>query len=79
MECASEQVENSEKRVVLSDSEAYLKYQLLNTVCVRGDLPSLNLLLGCPCRNYVEVEFPVEPKFFREMDVVVILLENMGL
>ena len=37
------------------------------------------MLLGCPCRNNVEVEYPVEPKFLREMDVVVILLEKMGL
>ena len=57
----------------------HLKYHLLNTICVRAHLPSLNLLLGCPCRKYVEVEYPVEPKFFREMDVVVILLEKMGL
>ena len=62
-----------------SDSEAYLKYQLLSTVCVRADLPSQNLLLGCPCRNYVEVEYPVEPIFCREMDVAVTLLEKSRL
>ena len=73
MECTSEQVENPYWRVVLSDIEAYLKYQLLNTVSFRASLPNLNLLLGCTFRSYVEVENSVEAKFCRGNDVVTLL------
>ena len=45
-------------------------------VCVRADLPNLNLLLGWTCGNYVEVENPAEAKFCRELEVIVVLLEK---
>ena len=63
MEQAREQADNPYWRAVLSDIEAYLKYQLLKMVRVVA----------------VEVENPVEAKFFRATDVVLTLLEERGL
>ena len=57
----------------------HLKCQLSQTVCVRADLPNLNLLLGCTCGNYVEVYNPVQAKFCREIKVIVTLLEKRRL
>jgi len=49
------------------------------TVCVRADLPNLNLLLGWTCGNYVEVDYPVEAKCCREIEVIVTLFEKGGI
>ena len=43
-----------------------------------GRLTEPNFVTWVPCRNYVEVENPVEAKFFRETDVVLTLLEKRG-
>jgi len=48
------------------------------TVCARADLLNLNLLLGWACGNYVEEDNPVEAKFGREIEVIVMLLEKRG-
>ena len=46
------------------------------TICVRADLPNLNLLLGWTCGSYVGVDKPVEAKFCREIEIIVTLLEK---
>ena len=73
---ASEQVENPYWRAVLSDIEAYLKYQLLKNGSCCGRLTEPKFVTWVPCRNYAEVENPVEARFFRETDVVLTLLEK---
>ena len=48
------------------------------TVCVKVDLPSLNLLLGWTCGNYVEVDNPGKAKFCMKINVNVKLLKKGG-
>ena len=48
------------------------------TVCVRVNLPNLNLLLGWTCGSYVGVENPVESKFCRKIEIIFTLLEKKG-
>ena len=77
-ECLSEQVENTYWRVALFYIKAYFKCQLLQIVCVRADLPNVNLFLGWACSSYVKVENPVEAEFCRKIEVIVTLLEKGG-
>ena len=46
-----------------------------NSSCC-GRLTEPKFVTWVPCRNYVEVENPVEAKFFRATDVVLMLLEK---